>query len=78
MDDKELFKNTAYYYTKYRMGYPSEFFTYIIHFFNLNGKGRLLDLGCGTGQLTIPFAKYFEEVIGLDPNKKCSMRPKDR
>jgi tRNA/tmRNA/rRNA uracil-C5-methylase (TrmA/RlmC/RlmD family) len=27
----------------------------------------LLDLGCGTGQLALPLAKYFEEVIGMDP-----------
>jgi len=66
MADKELFKDTAYYYAKYRAGYPPEFFEYVTSYFNLNGKGRLLDLGCGTGQLIIPLAKYFEEVIGLD------------
>lgn len=67
MDDQELFKDTAHYYAKYRAGHPPEFFKYIISYFGLNGKRRLLDLGCGTGQLIIPLAKYFEEVIGLDP-----------
>lgn len=66
MDDRELFKDTAYYYAKYRTGYPSEFFEYVIRYFGLNGKGRLLDLGCGTGQLAIPLAKHFEEAVGLD------------
>ncbi|MDP2918249.1 MAG: class I SAM-dependent methyltransferase [bacterium] len=70
MDDKELFKDTAYYYAKYRAGYPPEFFEYVVRYFGLNGKGRLLDLGCGTGQLIIPFAKHFEEVIGLDPEQE--------
>ncbi|NWF61315.1 MAG: class I SAM-dependent methyltransferase [Fischerella sp.] len=32
-----------------------------------DGKGRLLDLGCGTELLTLPLAKYFKEVVGIDP-----------
>lgn len=68
-NDQKLFTDAAQYYTKYRPKYESEFFDYIIDSFKLDGKGRLLDLGCGTGQLAIPFAKNFEEVIGLDPEK---------
>src|SRR5690349_23730188 len=45
----------------------TEFYDMVAHKFNLDGTGRLLDLGCGTGQLAIPFSSYFEEVIGLDP-----------
>lgn len=70
INDQELFKGTAHYYAKYRMSYPAEFFDFAIRYFKLNGKGRLLDLGCGTGRLTIPFAKHFEEVIGLDPEQE--------
>lgn len=78
MDDKELFKDTAHYYAKYRAGYPPEFFDYVARYFGLNGKGRLLDLGCGTGQLTIPFAKYFDEVIGLDPEQEMLNEAKNQ
>jgi ubiquinone/menaquinone biosynthesis C-methylase UbiE len=35
--------------------------------FGLDGSGRLLDLGCGTGHLAIPLSRYFQEVIGMDP-----------
>ncbi len=70
MIDQELFKGTAEYYAKYRPGYTSEFFDYIIRYFNLNGEGRLLDVGCGTGQLAIPLAKNFDEVVGLDPEQE--------
>ena len=66
----ELFKGTAYYYAKYRAGYPQEFFDYIMQLFKLDGTGRFLDLGCGTGQLAIPFAKHFKEVIGVDPEQE--------
>ncbi len=66
MDSRELFKGTANYYAKYRLGYTPEFFNFLTGYYNLEGKRRLLDLGCGTGQLAIPLAKYFKEVIGVD------------
>lgn len=34
----------------------------------LDGRGRLLDIGCGPGILTLRLAALFEEVIGLDPD----------
>jgi ubiquinone/menaquinone biosynthesis C-methylase UbiE len=61
------FKGTAQYYTKGRPDYPSVLFEHLKDRFNLDGTGRLLDLGCGTGQLAIPMAKYFKEVIAMDP-----------
>jgi len=33
----------------------------------LDGRGRLLDVGCGPGILTVRLADLFEEVVGLDP-----------
>lgn len=32
----------------------------------LDGSGRLLDIGCGPGSLTLLLANVFEQVIGLD------------
>ena len=64
---RDLFKGTAPYYTRYRYHYSPEFFRQLAQRLQLNGQGRLLDLGCGTGQLTIPLAAYFEEAVGLDP-----------
>lgn len=62
----ELFKGTAQYYAKYRIGYPKELLDSIAAEFHLDGTGRLLDLGCGTGQLAIPLHARFEEVVGVD------------
>lgn len=64
---RDLFKGTAPYYARYRYKYSPAFFQELAARLNLNGQGRLLDLGCGTGQLTLPLAAYFEEAVGLDP-----------
>lgn len=63
---QELFKGTAWYYSRYRPIYPPELVRLIVNKFSLDGRGSLLDLGCGTGQLTIRFSDWFENLIGLD------------
>ena len=63
----DLFKGTARYYSRYRPGYPDEMIALVIERFCLDGTGRLLDLGCGTGQLLIPLAPHVETAIGMDP-----------
>ena len=65
-DDRELFKGTAWYYSRYRFGYPQEFFDYVTELFNLDTQSRILDLGCGTGQIAIPLAKLVKEIVGVD------------
>jgi ubiquinone/menaquinone biosynthesis C-methylase UbiE len=67
MAARDYFKSTGYYYARYRSSYPEEFYAAIADRYHLDGQGRLLDLGCGTGQLAIPFASYFTEVVGMDP-----------
>jgi ubiquinone/menaquinone biosynthesis C-methylase UbiE len=43
-------------------------FALIRETFRFDGRGRLLDLGCGTGALTIPLASMFAEVVAIDPS----------
>lgn len=65
-DERKLFKGKAEYYARYRAKYPQDFFDYIKDIFKLDGTGKLLDLGCGTGQIAIPFSNQFEKVVGID------------
>ncbi|MUG92074.1 methyltransferase domain-containing protein [Scytonema sp. UIC 10036] len=67
MYDPTLFKGTAKYYARYRPQYPNSLFKLLSEAFHLNGQGRLLDLGCGTGEIAIPLSDCFEEVVALDP-----------
>ncbi|MFA5358737.1 MAG: class I SAM-dependent methyltransferase [Patescibacteria group bacterium] len=62
----DLFKSAAKGYTKYRGEYPKEVIEKIIAKLNLDGSGRLLDIGCGDGTLTFALSKYFKEVVAVD------------
>ncbi|WP_416668798.1 class I SAM-dependent methyltransferase [Egbenema bharatensis] len=63
-----LFDGAQQYYVHYRPKYPPELYDRIAQGFNLNGKGKLLDLGCGTGLIALALRDRFEQVIGLDPD----------
>lgn len=63
----DAFRGTAYYYARFRRGYPRQFFDLLVKLFALDGTGSLLDLGCGTGQIALPMAGYFGTVFALDP-----------
>jgi len=61
-----LYDGAAYYYLKYRGQYSDRLIQTLALKCGLDGNGRLLDLGCGTGKLTFPMANYFDETIGID------------
>jgi SAM-dependent methyltransferase len=63
----DIFASTAWYYARYRPAYPDAFFRHVVARFGLDGSGRLLDLGCGTGQITLRLAAHVAEAVGLDP-----------
>lgn len=66
MNNEDLFQWTSEYYKEFRKGYPIEFFNYIKHKFHSEWNEKLLDLGCGTGQLAIPLSIVFKEVVAMD------------
>jgi len=35
----------------------------------LDGTGRVLDIGTGTGNVIVPLAPLFDEAVGLDPDQ---------
>lgn len=62
-----LFAGAAWHYARYRPGYPHAFIDDLVERLRLDGTGHLLDLGCGTGQLTLLLAAHVAEAIGMDP-----------
>jgi ubiquinone/menaquinone biosynthesis C-methylase UbiE len=57
----------ADFYQRYRRGYPAAVFDALVNAFNLTVDDIVLDLGCGTGQLTLPLAARVRAVVGIDP-----------
>jgi SAM-dependent methyltransferase len=56
----------AAYYHRFRRGYPSAVTEALVDAFGLTGQDVVVDLGCGTGQLTLPMARHLRAVIGVD------------
>jgi ubiquinone/menaquinone biosynthesis C-methylase UbiE len=66
--DPTLYEGSASYYACGRPPYSRELVATLTAEVGLDGTGRLLDVGCGPGILTVELASSFEDVIGLDPD----------
>jgi SAM-dependent methyltransferase len=66
--DPTIYKGAAAHYPQGRPPYSSELESVLAHELSLDGSGRLLDVGCGPGLLTLRLAHLFEEAVGLDPD----------
>ena len=64
--DPSLYEGSAPYYARGRVEYPSALVDRLVSHLHLDGRGRLLDVGCGPGSLTLPLSVHFEQVVGVD------------
>ena len=62
----DLYRGTAGYYDRYRLPYPEVMITDLVRRAEVSEHGRLLDLACGTGQLTFPLRRWFCEEWAVD------------
>lgn len=56
------------FYHRYRRGYPPAVLETLAAEFALVEDDVVLDLGCGTGQLTLPLAARVGTAVGMDPS----------
>ena len=66
--DPSLYAGTARFYSVGRVAYPAELVDLLVTALELDGSGRLLDVGCGPGSLTLLLAPHFAQAFGIDPD----------
>jgi SAM-dependent methyltransferase len=66
--DPTIYLGSAAHYRRGRPAYSPGLEALLAEQAGLDGTGRLLDVGCGPGVLTIRLAHLFEQVVGLDPD----------
>jgi SAM-dependent methyltransferase len=64
--DPNLYAGAARFYAAGRLAYPRELADRLTVELGLDGSGRLLDVGCGPGSLTLLLAERFEQAVGID------------
>jgi SAM-dependent methyltransferase len=67
--DPSLYAGSAAHYARGRAAYPAALAEALAAELGLDGSGRLLDVGCGPGSLTLLLAGSFEEAVGLDADE---------
>ena len=65
-DLKSMFDRSAADYDNARPGYPDELVDDVVKLSDIPDGGRILEIGCGTGKATQPFAKRGYELVCLD------------
>ena len=63
---RESFDVVAEYYNLYRSPYPQEVVDTIIALSNLRNGSRVLEIGCGTGQLSVPLAQHGIDLLAIE------------
>ena len=63
---KTIFNTAPTLYEDVRPGYPAELIRDVIDLSGLEDNKRVLEIGCGTGKATRPFAERGYELVCLD------------
>jgi SAM-dependent methyltransferase len=63
---RDLYRGTAGYYDRFRVPYPANLIDDLARRCGADGHGRLVDLACGTGQISFGLHGRFAEVWAVD------------
>lgn len=63
---RATFDDVAELYNRVRPGYPAEIIAELAASTGIRAGTRILEIGCGTGQLTVPLAEFGAEVTAVE------------
>jgi SAM-dependent methyltransferase len=63
---RATFEEVPELYDRARPGYPAELFDDLVELADLRAGSRLLEIGCGTGQATVPLAERGVEIVCVE------------
>ena len=65
---RSIFQTAASFYAEFRVPYPRELVDRVVAECGLDGRQRLLDLGCGTGEVFLRLLPHLSSVVAVDPD----------
>ncbi len=71
------FDRIADLYDKARPEYPAELFDDLVELSGIEPRGRILEIGCGTGKATVPLAKRGFELLCLEPGANLAAKARE-
>jgi 2-polyprenyl-3-methyl-5-hydroxy-6-metoxy-1,4-benzoquinol methylase len=63
---RNSFNDAAHLYDEVRPGYPTHIIDTIITLAELPPNAKFLEIGCGSGQITLPFAARGYSILALE------------
>jgi SAM-dependent methyltransferase len=71
-EQRLVFGEVAETYDRARPGYPAALVDDVTAFANLEHGARILEIGCGTGKATVPFAARGFDLLALEPSEEMA------
>src|SRR5919198_4002071 len=69
---RTTFEEVPELYERARPLYPAELFDDLVSFAGLEAGARVLEIGCGTGQATLPLAELGVEVVCVELGERLA------
>lgn len=69
---RAVFETTAELYAEARPGYPSELVDDVARLAAIPAGGRILEIGCGPGNATLPFAQRGYHILALELGERLA------